>query len=298
MGHHGAMSTTSRWTSYLALGDSFSEGLWDVVDDDGAANPDLSRWASDHPHDQDVTHLRVRGWADMLAAHLAARSPAGEVRYANLAIRGRLLPAVVAEQVPRALELRPDLVSLVAGGNDILRPAVDLDRIAGLLEDAVRELRAAGCDVLLATGMDTKDSPLVSATRSRVGVFNAHLWTIAQRHGAHVVDVWGLRALRDWRMWATDRIHLTAEGHARVAQAALVGLGLTPDDPGWDDPLEPLAALPALRQLGVDAAWVRDHAYPWATRRLHGRSSGDLRVAKLPEWSTVRAVDVASDALE
>ncbi|NKY41267.1 SGNH/GDSL hydrolase family protein [Cellulomonas septica] len=255
---------TPRWTRYVAIGDSFTEGLWDSPD--GPEAP-------------------TRGWADVLAARLSQRrTAAGEtpLEYANLAIRGRLLRPILVEQVPAALAMKPDLVSLVGGGNDILRPAADVDRLARLLEQAVVRLREAGVDVLLGTGVDASDSPLVRATRARVGIYNAHIWSIARRHGAHVVDLWGMRSLRDWRMWADDRIHLTSDGHARVAQAALVGLGLEPDEARWDDPLAPLPPTPRLEQLRGDAQWLREHVYPWATRRLRGRSSGDTRVPKRP----------------
>ena len=265
------------WQRYAALGDSFTEGLWDVPDGvpparTGVVDPGLV----------------CRGWADLLAAHLADRAPTGTtVHYANLAVRGRLLGPILSEQVPAALELEPDLVSLVGGGNDVLRPTVDPDRLATDLEDAVVRLRAAGADVLLATGMDAKDSPVIRRTRGRTAVYNAHIWTIAGRHGAHVLDVWGMRSLRDWRMWAPDRIHLTTEGHRRVAQGALAALGLEPDQEDWDDPLAPLRAPSRAEQARADAAWFRDHAYPWATRRLRRRSSGDLRRAKRPEMAPV-----------
>ena len=118
--------------------------------------------------------------------------------------------------MPAALALEPDLVSLVGGGNDLLRPGADVDRMARNLEAGVVRLREAGVDVLLGTGVDAADSPLVRATRSRVGIYNALIWSMARRHGAYVVDLWGMRSLRDWRMWAEDRIHLTTDGHARV----------------------------------------------------------------------------------
>ncbi|EYR62112.1 G-D-S-L family lipolytic protein, partial [Actinotalea ferrariae CF5-4] len=249
-----------------------------------------------------------RGWADLLALHLAARvapgaphraadhtaadddgaGPAPQLEYANLAIRGRLLGPILAEQVPAALEMGADLVSLVGGGNDMLRPTADPDALAALLEDAVVRLRASGADVLLGTGVDAKDSPLVSRTRGRVAVLNTHVWSIARRQGAHVVDLWGMRSLRDWRMWAPDRIHLTTEGHRRVAQGALVALGLEPEDPRWDDPLTPMPPSPRLARAREDAQWLREHVYPWATRRLRGRSSGDERRPKRPQPGPVR----------
>ncbi|WP_203667566.1 SGNH/GDSL hydrolase family protein [Cellulomonas pakistanensis] len=258
-----------RWRRYVAVGDSFTEGLWDS------------------PHGEDGP---VRGWADVLAGLLSGRRRAAgaePLRYANLAVRGRLLRPIVTDQLPRALELEPDLVSLVGGGNDILRPTADPDRLANGLEQAVARVRATGADVLLATGFDSAGSPVVSTTRPRVGVYNAHVWSIARRHGAHVLDLWGMRHLRDIRMWAPDRIHLTSEAHARVAQGALVALGLEPDDPAWDSPLAPVPRPPRAEQARQDARWLRLYAYPWATRRLRGTSSGDAREPKLPTLTEV-----------
>ncbi|GEN79961.1 SGNH/GDSL hydrolase family protein [Actinotalea fermentans] len=282
---------TPRWRRYVALGDSFTEGLWDVPD---GVDPAVRASAGDVGA---LVEVPCRGWADLLAAHLAERSAADggagdgrddePFRYANLAVRGRLLGPIVREQVPAAVELGPDLVSLVGGGNDILRPGVDPDALAAMLEGAVAGLRAAGVDVLLATGFDTVHSPVIRRTRGRTAVFNAHVWTIANRHGAHVLDMWGMRSLHDWRMWADDRIHLTTDGHRRVAQAALVALGLPPDDERWDDPLAPLPPLPRAARVRADAAWLRTHASPWLARRLHGRSSGDARAPKRPTLEPV-----------
>ncbi|WP_341359407.1 SGNH/GDSL hydrolase family protein [Georgenia sp. M64] len=274
------------WSRYVALGDSFTEGLWDLPD---PARPD-----------------RLRGWADILAGRLAGRLAAGPTPgddaddagstdggadglvddglvYANLAVRGRLLGAIVEEQLPEALALGPDLVSLVGGGNDLLRPGSDPDALADILEGAVVRVRATGADVLLATGMDPHGSPLLRATRARVAVYNAHVWSLARRHGASVMDVWGMRSLRDWRMWAPDRIHLTTAGHERVAQAALVALGVGADDTAWDDPLAPLPPVARAERLRSDLLWARQYATPWIGRRLRRRSSGDTRPPKHAE---------------
>jgi len=259
------------WQRYIALGDSFTEGLSDL--EPGAADA-------------------FRGWADRLAEHLAAAAPTGSIEYANLAIRGRLLPQVLAEQVPVALAARPDLVSLVAGGNDLLRPGADPDLLAADLETAVVSFREAGADVLLATGVDPRQTPIIRRTRGRVAVFNAHLWSIAARQGAVVLDQWGAAWVQDARMWDPgDRIHLTAEGHRRTALAAAAALGVpvAGDGTDWRTPLEPAPPRPAREVAAQELAWVRGFVVPWIGRRLRGRSSGDGRLPKQGEPHLLRA---------
>ncbi len=252
------------WTRYVAIGDSFTEGMCDL-----------------DPSRRDV----YVGWADRLAHHLDSIAEAEHLPfgYANLAVRGRKLSDVVGPQLDVALTMSPDLVSMVGGGNDVLRPNVDLDALAARLEEAVVRIRHSGSDVLLATPTDTRDAGLFKALRGRHAVHSANIFTIAQRHGCHVLNLWGMPALRDWRMWSDDRIHLTSEGHRRVALAALTALGHNTDLADWTTPLP--AAEPAARrdELVRHAEWARTHAAPWVQRRLRGQSSGDRVVAKRPE---------------
>lgn len=279
----GALSTPSdpvpptapRWSRYVALGDSFSEGLWDP-----------------YPPSADDADAVQRGWADRLAESLSARRVAAgldPLEYANVAIRGRLLGRILEEQVPVALAAKADLVSVIGGGNDILRPGADVDAISQALEDSVAQLRATGADVLLGAGF--RAGGALSFTRGKTGVFNANIWSIAQKHDAYVLDLWGMRSLFDLRLWAEDRLHLTPEGHRRVMNAALFALRQTPDDPAYDQPLE--AAPPPLfvEKAKADAEWAREHVVPWVKRRLTHTSSGDGRAAKWPQplrWPDTR----------
>ncbi|HVK45640.1 MAG TPA: SGNH/GDSL hydrolase family protein [Micropruina sp.] len=250
------------WRRYVAIGDSLSEGLVDPTPDGGQ-----------------------RGWADRFAQHLADQC--GEsVEYANLAIRGRLLRPIIAEQLQPAIDLKPDLVSLWGGGNDILRARADVDAITAELEQAVMQLRAAGIDVIIGTGIDAKGSPVLELTRTRTAVFNANIWTIARRHGAFVIDVWGMRSLKDWQLWFDDRLHFNSIGHERVSQAALVAVGLPARD-GWDDPLPELPAKSRREWLDWQLTWAREHAGPWIGRRLRRTSSGAGRSAKYPQYVSV-----------
>ncbi|MGY2128312.1 SGNH/GDSL hydrolase family protein [Blastococcus sp. SYSU DS0617] len=252
--------SSAPWQRYIALGDSFTEGLSDA---------DPSRPGE------------YRGWADRLAQHLAAATE-GDVEYANLAIRGRLLRQVVAEQVPVALEAAPDLVSLIAGGNDLMRPGADPDELAATLEAAVVAFRNAGADVLLSTGVDTRNTPILRRARGRIAVFNANIWSISARTGAAVLDQWGAGWVQDFRLWDTDRIHLTDEGHRRMALAAATALGVPAGDDEWRTPLPPQPARALRVAVAEEAAWVRGFVAPWIGRRLRGTSSGDGREPKRP----------------
>ena len=167
--------------TFVAIGDSFTEGLNDPAPGGG-----------------------FRGWADLVAGALSAQRPGiPTFRYANLAIRGKLVGQVVAEQLPRAVELAPDLVSLAAGGNDILR-GTDVDDLAASFEPAVAKLQAAGSRVLIFTGFDPRMFPVIRLLRGRIAAYNMHLRGIADEHGCDLVDLWSMRALKDTRAWSPD----------------------------------------------------------------------------------------------
>src|SRR3954451_16244584 len=79
-----------------------------------------------------------RGWADVLAGRLATRTPG--FRYANLAVRGKLIRQIVEEQMDTAAAMRADVVTLVGGLNDTLRPKCDMGLVRDLLTEAVERL--------------------------------------------------------------------------------------------------------------------------------------------------------------
>ncbi|MFG2871006.1 SGNH/GDSL hydrolase family protein [Streptomyces sp. NPDC048338] len=250
------MEMNATYTSLVAVGDSFTEGMSDRL-------PDGS----------------YRGWADLLAKRLAARTP--EFRYANLAVRGKLIGQIVDEQVDVAADMKADVVTLVGGLNDTLRPRCDMGRVRGLLTEAVERL-APSCGRLVLMRSPGRNGPVMERFRPRMEELFAHVDELAARHGALVVDLYGPPALGDPRMWDVDRLHLTDEGHRRVAEAVWQGLGLAAES-DWTTPL-PAAAPPRWVTRRVDdARFAREYLGPWIGRRLTGRSSGDGRPAKRPE---------------
>ncbi|HEY2061669.1 MAG TPA: SGNH/GDSL hydrolase family protein [Amycolatopsis sp.] len=246
----------------VCLGDSFTEGVGD--DDPTAPNG-------------------VRGWADRVAEVLGTRDP--EFRYANLAIRGKLLPQVLAEQIEPALAMQPDLVTLYAGGNDLMRPKVDVDALTDAYEGTVERLRASGARVVLFTGVDGVEDALFRTIRGRVAIYNEHVRGIAARHGALLVDMWAMRQLRDRRLWAADRLHLNALGHTEIAIELLGLLGIEHDLVPAE--LGPRPQLSPRERRAENLRWSREHAMPWVQRRLRGESSGDALTPKRPTLEPV-----------
>ena len=242
---------------YDALGDSFAEGVGDP--DPGAPNG-------------------VRGWADRVAAVLAQQSP--DFGYANLAIRGRKLDAVLAEQVEPAVALEPDLVTIYAGGNDIMRPRVDIDALVERYDAALGKLAATGARLLVFTAFDPDGSAIFRPLRGRFALYNELVRAAADRHGATIVDFWRMRELRDWRYWDRDRLHLGPAGHQWMAAQVLDVLGVPH---GVDQPkLPPEVVLDRRARYRANAEWTRAHFVPWIHRRLTGRSSGDRVDPKRP----------------
>ncbi len=263
----GAIRPQPRpWSRFVAIGDSFSEGLSDA-----------------DPQAEDA----YIGWADRLASLLS--SHVDEFHYANLAVRGRKLDAIAGEQTEAALALRPDLVSLIGGGNDLLRPRADLDALGQQLEAAVIRLKGAGADVLLATPSDPSEAPVIQHYRGRMAIYTAHVWKIAQRHGCYVLNQWSFDFLKDWRMWADDRIHMTTEGHRRVALAAYTALGHEAADADWHVALPQPARVGRMDMIRSNVIWAREHGGPWVQRRVQGRSSGDHVLPKRPELAPLNS---------
>ncbi|MFG3506812.1 SGNH/GDSL hydrolase family protein [Streptomyces sp. NPDC047821] len=244
---------------YVALGDSMTEGVGDGDDTVG-----------------------LRGWADRLAEHLAAVDPG--LRYANLAVRGRLAGQVRAEQLAPALALRPDVATVVAGVNDLLRPRFDAAEVAGHVEEMFAALTAAGARVVTLTFPDVgRIAPLARPLRSRVFELNARISAAAARHGVTVADTTRSAVVTDPRLWAEDRLHAGPLGHERIAAAVAHALGLPGSDESWALPLPARAAASPWHAARAEVRWAAAFLAPWLARRLRGRSTGDTRTAKRPE---------------
>lgn len=253
------MTQQHPWSRYVALGDSFTEGIGDP---------------------EPLSPGGHRGWADRVAEVLASGTE--EFSYANLAVRGRLLQQISDQQVDVAIDLKPDLISISAGGNDIIRPGTDADELSARFEKMIERLGADGATVLMFNGPDIGMTPVLNRLRGKVAIYNENLRAIARRHDAIVADMWALRELSDSRMWAPDRLHFSAIGHNTIASMVLDSLAvqhsLEPFSP------EPLPAIRWREARVSDIGWAREYLVPWVLRRVRHQSSGDDVVPKRPNF--------------
>ncbi|MBL8953615.1 MAG: SGNH/GDSL hydrolase family protein [Myxococcaceae bacterium] len=253
---------TTRFERYVAIGDSTTEGL---DDPDGQGG--------------------YIGWADRLARRIAHVQ--GGLLYANLAVRGLTSTQIREQQLEAALALKPDLVTVVVGMNDLIRPRFDHRLVAGELETMMRAFRGAGSTVLSFTLPDLSKSMAIGRlVRERALALNEGFRAAAARTGSVLFDLAVHPLTADRRLWAADRLHASALGHERIGHALARTLGV-PGDDSYNDPLPAAAATTRAEVLRAEAQWARTYLVPWLVRRATGRSSSTGVTAKRPTLTPV-----------
>ncbi len=259
-----AMRRPVRFARYVALGDSTTEGL---DDPDGAGG--------------------YRGWANRLAEKLAEHQ--GSIAYANLGVRGRVAREIRAEQLAPALAMQPDLATVVAGMNDLLRGKFDAGAIADDIGAMQQALVARGCVVLTFTIPDISrrlaPAPIARVLSARTHALDAEIRRVSAASGAILVDLALHDLASDPRMWSRDRLHANAEGHARTAAALAQALDLPGTDDSWfaAPPTTPRA--PLRTRVADDLRWTRDYLAPWLWRRARG-----IHVSHPPKLPTLTTI--------
>ncbi len=244
------------YSRYVAIGDSQTEG---VGDPDGMGG--------------------YRGWADRFAELLDAAYPGAH--YANLAVRGRRVGQIRDEQLEQAIALDPDLVTVMAGMNDLIRPRFDRKSLLTDLDIIFGALIDTGATVVGFTYPDIGGiAPLARPLSPRIYALNDDLRTLAEEHGVVLLDFELVEATTHPLVWCDDRLHLGPLGHDLVARAVADALRLPGANDTWRDPLPPA---PHASALTAESGWAIRHLLPWIGRRMRGTSSGTGLSAKRPD---------------
>jgi lysophospholipase L1-like esterase len=251
------------FSRYVAIGDSQTEGLWDVDDSGG-----------------------LIGFADRLANAIDASYPG--LRYANLAVRGKRIREALDEQLPRALAMDPDLVTVCIGMNDVTRPGAHFDRALADLEDLHTRLARTGATVITTTFPDlARILPIGRLLVSRVVRINATIRAAADRHGFALVDLYNAPSMTEPETWSADRVHGSTKGHILFAAAAAEALGLPGSNRNWAHNSGEAARPPFRSRAYSQVLWTQNMLMPWIWRHARGRSSGDGRAARRPQLETL-----------
>lgn len=247
------------FTRYVALGDSQTEGLWDGDDSAG-----------------------VLGFADRLAAMLHSLHPG--LQYANLAVRGRRIGDVLNDQLPRALAMQPDLMTVCIGMNDITRPGLQFNRALAELNILYERLAQSGATVVTTTFPDiARIVPVGRILTSRLLRINDTIVTATDRHGFKLVDLYSAPSMTQPDTWSGDRVHGSTKGHVLFAAAAAEALGLPSSNHDWAQANSTGAPESLQSRAYSQMQWTSNMLGPWLWRHLRGRSSGDGRQPKRPE---------------
>jgi lysophospholipase L1-like esterase len=226
------------WTRYVAIGDSLSEGIGDPLPGGG-----------------------VRGWAVLLAEHLRQVSP--EMSFTNLAVRGYRARDAIERELPEAIALQPDLITMFIGGNDVLlTPRLDDARFADELDQLVAPFADPSVTVVLSTLPDLAavsllPPPLRAQLRRRVEAVNDVIRQAAHRYDTVLLDAWAEPGILRNAMWSFDRIHPSAAGHRLIAASVAELLG-APASPVADDAV-PASPSDLLRRYVAEMAWLLRH---------------------------------------
>jgi lysophospholipase L1-like esterase len=256
-----------EYCRYVAIGDSQTEGVGDGDDDTG-----------------------LIGFADRLAVIIDSLYPG--LQYANLAVRGKRIRDVLDEQLPRALEMQPDLITVCAGMNDVTRPGRFFNQALVDLNALYSRLAESDATVLTPTFPNVaKLVPVGRLLAWRVTRINDAIRAAAERHGFVLVDLYTAAAMQDLDTWSTDRIHASTKGHMLFADAAAEALDLPVSNRGWA--AQSATALQASHAARAYAQlrWTQKILIPWLWHRLRGRPMGAGRSAKRPCLEGVSAAE-------
>ena len=263
----GAIET--GYSRYVAIGDSQTEGLWDGNEAAG-----------------------FLGFADRLAALLDSLYPG--LHYANLAIRGKLVADVLREQVPQALAMQPDLITVCVGMNDVIQPGRSFGRALANLEYVYAALAGSGATVVTTTFPNVAQFlPFGRLVSGRLARINDAIRAAADRYHFRLVDLYNAASMRDLDTWDIDRVHASTKGHILFAAAAAEALNLPGSNHDWAEASGSPTRLPFKSRTYGQLHWTQDKFMPWVWRRLRGRSSADGRTPKRPRLEPLCTPDNA-----
>jgi len=183
------------WKHFVALGDSFTEGIGDEVEG-----------------------TELKSWVDHFAN---LHTP--ELQYTNLAKRGLVSQEIRVTQLEKAIALQPDLVSLIAGANDILKGRWNYNEYKNDMELMVDRIHKSGAAIIIASLPDfTVRLPLPieqqHVVREQLLEANEIIQSLSNEYKLYHIDCWNHPMAKDNTFWSKDLIHPNSRGYQVIAE--------------------------------------------------------------------------------
>ena len=187
--------------------------------------------------------------------------------YFNYSRPGARMREVLELQLPRALVHDPDVVVVIAGGNDVLRQNFDPTEIYWSLYGTVTTLRQHGAEVLTMKLHDPNrkirlPKRLARLLDQRIEILNRIIDDVSDLLGAQCLDVRTIDVTYDSSIWHIDRMHPNRAGYHVLAMHFAKLL----NDRGHRV-RDVTAPLLRTRSRKENARWMLRMGLPWFVKR-------------------------------
>ncbi|PGK36814.1 lipase [Bacillus anthracis] len=183
------------WKRFVAIGDSFTEGIGDEVEG-----------------------ITLKSWVDHFVQLCVS-----DIEYTNFAKRGLVTKEIRSQQLEKVLTFKPDLVSLIAGANDVLKGRWNHQAYKNDMEFMIDKLSKTDADIIIANLPDfTVRLPFASekkqVIKEQLLEANDVIRSLSREYKVHHVDFWNHQLVNDNTLWSTDLIHPNSKGYVKVAE--------------------------------------------------------------------------------
>lgn len=194
----------ARWRRFAALGDSLTEGIGD-----------------------DVAGYVRTPWVAAVATALKGLHP--DFSFLNLGQRALTTRQIRETQLQPALEFKPDLASVLAGGNDLFATKFEPDAVERDLEAMVVALKDTGATVFISAMLNITRSGLYPQAANdfllpRLTAIREICRSVAERHDPIFFDYFDHPMAADTSIYSADLQHVNMKGQSLFAEAYLRGL--------------------------------------------------------------------------
>lgn len=183
------------WKRFVAIGDSFTEGIGDEVEG-----------------------IALKSWVDHFVQLCV-----NDIEYANFAKRGLVTREIRSQQLEKALTFNPDLVSLIAGANDVLKGRWNHYAYKEDMKCMIDTLSKTGADIMIANLPDfTVRLPFSTekkqVLKEQLLEANEVILSLSRERKLHHIDFWNHQLVNDNTLWSKDFIHPNSKGYVKVAE--------------------------------------------------------------------------------